>query len=132
MKPRVSIQLFEVNHENTKAVYRSSRLEVVLVKSALKIYSKVSGKHPCRSEISIWLLFNFVEIALLHGCSPANLLQFFRTPFSKNTSWWLLLNEWNTFKVSKCLDCRLERRNYRLSGPFLQSTNPWMFDKFLL
>ena len=26
-----------------------------------------------------------------HGCSPANLLHIFRTPFSKNTSRWLLL-----------------------------------------
>ena len=29
---------------------------------------------------------NFIEIALWHGCSPANLLYIFRTPFPKNTS----------------------------------------------
>ena len=41
--------------------------------------------------ISIKLLCNFIEIALLHGCSPVNLLHIFRTPFPKNTSGWLLL-----------------------------------------
>ena len=28
-----------------------------------------------------------------HGCSPVNLLVIFRTPFPKNTSWWLLLDK---------------------------------------
>ena len=51
---------------------------------------------------SIKLLFNFIEIALWRGCSPANLLYIFRTPFSKNNSGWLLLsfaqktNLWDT------------------------------------
>ena len=35
---------------------------------------------------------NFTEITVRHGCSPVNLLHIFRTPFSKNTSGWLLLN----------------------------------------
>ena len=35
---------------------------------------------------------NFIEITLWHGCSPVNLLHIFRTPFSKNTSRWLLLS----------------------------------------
>ena len=34
---------------------------------------------------------NFVEIALRRGCSPANLLHIFRTPFYKNISGGLLL-----------------------------------------
>ena len=34
---------------------------------------------------------NFIEIALWDGCSPVNLLHNFRTPFRKNTSGWLLL-----------------------------------------
>ena len=71
--------------------YRSSRPEVFLRKGALKIYSKFSGEHPCRSVISIKLHSNFIEIALRHGCSPANLLHIFTTPFLKNTSGWLLL-----------------------------------------
>ena len=32
-----------------------------------------------------------IEIILWHGCSTVNLLYIFRTPFPKNTSWWLLL-----------------------------------------
>ena len=34
---------------------------------------------------------NFIEIKLRHGCSAVNLLHIFRTPLTKNTSWWLLL-----------------------------------------
>ena len=37
------------------------------------------------------LLCNFIEITLRRGCSHINLLHIFRTPLSKNTSWWLLL-----------------------------------------
>ena len=39
----------------------------------------------------IKLLCDFIEITLLHGCSPVNLLHIFRAPFYKNTSEWLLL-----------------------------------------
>ena len=35
---------------------------------------------------------NFIEIALRHGCSPANLLHNITTPFLKNASGRLLLN----------------------------------------
>ena len=65
--------------------------EMFLRKGVLKICSKVTGEHPCRSAISIKLLCNFIKIALRHGCSPVNLLHIFRTPFLKNTSGWLLL-----------------------------------------
>ena len=34
---------------------------------------------------------NFIEITLLYGCSPVNLLHIFRTPSPKNTFGWLLL-----------------------------------------
>ena len=54
-----------------------------LGKGVLKICSKLTGEHPCRSVISI---YNFTEIILRHGCSPVNLLHIFRTPFPKNTS----------------------------------------------
>ena len=53
---------------------------VFLRKSVLKICSKFTGEHLCRSVISIKL------------CSPVNLLQIFKTPFPRNTSGWLLLN----------------------------------------
>ena len=76
---------------------RSSPPEVFLQKGILKICSKFTGEHPCRSvisiklfpcrsAISIKLLCDFVEIILWHGCSPVNLRHIFRTPFYKNTS----------------------------------------------
>ena len=65
---------------------RSSHPVVFLVKGVLKICSKFTGEHPCRSVISIKLLCNFIEITLRHGCSPVKLLHIFRTPFTKNTS----------------------------------------------
>ena len=37
--------------------------------------------------LNIW---NFIEITLRHGCSPVNLLDIFRTPFSKTVSGGLL------------------------------------------
>ena len=45
----------------------------------------------CRSVISIKLLWNFIEIALQHGCYPVNLIHIFKTPFYKNTYGGLLL-----------------------------------------
>ena len=35
---------------------------------------QIYRRHPCRSAISIKLFRNFMEIALLHMCSPVNLL----------------------------------------------------------
>ena len=67
-----------------------------LGKGILKICSKFTGEHPCRSVISIKLLCNFIEITLRHGCFPDNLLHIFRTSLLKNTSGWLLLNIMNT------------------------------------
>ena len=40
-------------------LYRSNSLEVFLGKGVLKICSKFTGEHPCRSVISIKLLCNF-------------------------------------------------------------------------
>ena len=37
------------------------------------------------------IVCNYIEIALRHRCSPANLLHIFGTPLPKNTSGWLLL-----------------------------------------
>ena len=70
---------------------RSSHPEVFLGKGVLKICSKFTGEHPCRSAISIKLLCNFIEITFRHGCSPVNLQHIFRTPFLKDTSGTLLL-----------------------------------------
>ena len=84
-------------------ISRSIRPGVFLVKGVLKKRSKFIGEHPCwsvisikrqpcRSMILIKLLCNFIEITLRHGCFPVNFLYIFRERFSKNTSWWLLLN----------------------------------------
>ena len=66
-------------------IQRSSHPEVLVGKSVLKMCSKFTGEHSCRSVIPINLQGNFIEITLWHGCCPANLLHIFRTPFLKNT-----------------------------------------------
>ena len=82
----------EINIFNTYfSNYRGSHPEVFLGKGCLKICSKFTKEYPCRSVISIHLQSIFIEITLWHGCSPANLLHIFRTPFLKITSGWLLL-----------------------------------------
>ena len=70
---------------------RSSHPEVFLGKGVLKICSKFTGEHPCKSVISIKLLCNFIETGFRRGCSLLNLPHIFRTPFPKNTSGLLLL-----------------------------------------
>ena len=69
----------------------SSPPEVLLGKLVLKICSKFTGEHPGQSAISVKLLCNLIQFALLHRCSPVNLLHIFRTSFPKNTSGGLLL-----------------------------------------
>ena len=76
---------------NRNSPFRSSRPEAFLRKGLLKICSKFTGEHPCRSAISINVQSNFIDIALRHGCSPVNFLHIFRTPFPMKTSRLLLL-----------------------------------------
>ena len=66
--------------------FRISHPEVFLGKGVLKIYSKFTGEQPCRS-----VLYNFIEIALRHDCSPVNLLHISEHFFPRNTSGSLLL-----------------------------------------
>ena len=47
--------------------FRSIRPAVLLVKVVLKICSKFTEEHPCRSVVLIKLQSNFIEIALRHG-----------------------------------------------------------------
>ena len=65
-----------------------------LGKCFLKIGSKFTGEHPCRSAISIKLLSNFIEITLWHSCTPVvhSCTIKSRTTFYKNTYGGLLLN----------------------------------------
>ena len=71
--------------------FRSRHPKVFLEKGVLKICSKFTGEHPCRSAISTKLQSNFIEITLQHGRSPVNLQHVFKAPFYKNISGGLLL-----------------------------------------
>ena len=60
----ISVRLYDYNQitwntcfKITEATYRSSHPEVFLRKGVLKIYSKFTREHPCRSVISIKLLW---------------------------------------------------------------------------
>ena len=77
---------------NFLATWESRKAEVCLGKCVLKICSKFTGEYPCRSTISIMLYSNFIETTLRHGRSAVNLLDMFRTPFSENSSGWVVLN----------------------------------------
>ena len=87
--------------------FRSSRPEVFLRKSALKICSKFTGEHPCRSAVSIKLLCNFIKIVLRHGCSLVNLQHIIEIPFLKNTSGGLLLSVASSDNLPFILDLNL-------------------------
>ena len=87
----IFLALFQVTDIISSFNSRSSRPEVFLRKGVLKICSKFTGEHPCRSVISTKLLSSFIKITLQHGCSPVNLLYIFRSPLPKNTSGGLLL-----------------------------------------
>ena len=50
---------------------RSSRPEVFLGKGVLKICRKFTGEHPCRSVISIKLLYSFIALQLYWNHSLA-------------------------------------------------------------
>ena len=54
------------SRNKTEAITRSSQPEAFLGKDVPKICSKFTGKHSCRSVISIKLLCNFIKIALQH------------------------------------------------------------------
>ena len=99
----------------------SSRPEVFLRKGVLKMYSKFTGEHPCRSAISIKLFCNFIEISLRYGCSPVNLLHIFRTSFPKNTSEWLLL----VFRIYP-LKFHFSKASLKNSTTYLLWFNNWI------
>ena len=73
-------------------LFRSSGTEVFLEKGVLKICSKLTENHLCRSAISVKFQ---IKITFRHdfsrGSSPVNLPHIFRIPFLKNTPRWLLL-----------------------------------------
>ena len=80
-----------------------------LGKDVLKVCSKFTGEHPCRSAISIKLLCNFIEITRRHGCFPANLLHQRKSQKQSNTP---------TYYVRKWLQISRSGNiwHFRLSG----------------
>ena len=90
-----------------------------LGKGVLKICSKFTAEHPCRSAISIKLLCNFIEIALWYWCFPVNLLNIFKTAFYKNTSEWLLLKE----IISQAIRSIFLKREEKGAFPLFHSFN---------
>ena len=104
--------------ENTN---RSSHQEVFFRKGVLKVCIKFTGEHSCRSEISIKLQSNFIEIILPHECSPVNLLHVFRTPFPRNNSGGAVsLLTLSVYKIFiKALYKRLSRSNLKLFQKYL-------------
>ena len=65
----------------------SSRPEVFCKKGILRNFTKLIGKHPCRS-----FLFNTVAgLNLNQAKIPVNFAKFLRTPFYIEHLWWLLL-----------------------------------------
>ena len=90
-QPSVQGSTIHSTFNTANLIFRRSHPEMFLGKRVVKICSKLTGEPPHRSVISIKLLCKFIEITLRHGCSHVNLLHFFRTAFTKNTSGWLLL-----------------------------------------
>ena len=67
-----------------------------LGKVVLKICTKFTGEHSCRSVISIKLLCSFIEIKLQHGCTPVNLLRILKQFYWNHTPAWVLLHIFRT------------------------------------
>ena len=65
----------------------NSHPEVFLGTGVLKICSKFTEEHPCRSVISIKLLCNFIEITLRHGCPPVNFLYIWTASSEIQSNW---------------------------------------------
>ena len=100
--------------EHLRMTARNNHPEVFVGKGVLKICSKFTGEHPCRSAMSIKLQSKLIEITLGHGCSPKNLQHIFKTLFLKKTSGRLLLD---------CFFCLSVNFNMFFRTLFLESTS---------
>ena len=92
---------------------RNNHLEVFLGKGVLKICSKFTGEHPCRSAISIKLQRNF----------------------SKNTSGWLLLfwfyvSKFQVFFLTHFMPRPLSILSENIRNLFPYYLTPWFPDVF--
>ena len=57
VQTEIKIIMIDVSCKDLLTKYRNSHPEVFLGKGVLKICSKCTGEHPCRSAISIKLLW---------------------------------------------------------------------------
>ena len=82
---------------------------------------KRKGKKPWRkvseTEAAVQLLYNFIEIALRHGCFPVNLLHIFRTPFLKNS---------NFIEITLRYGCSPVNLLHVFRTLFLKNTSGWL------
>ena len=89
------------NKQNiTRRIIRGNPTEVFLRESILKICNKFTGEHPCRSLISIKLLYNLIETHFGKSIllKNLNISNFFRTTFYEKTEQpFLLLNNRKSF-----------------------------------
>ena len=76
--------------------FRSSPSEVLLGKGVLKICSKFTGEHPCRSAISIKLqqLYWNCTLAWMFSCKFA---AYFQNTFSQQHLWRAASKSWSLF-----------------------------------
>ena len=63
---------------------------------------------------------NFIEITLRYGCSPVNLLHIFRTPFPKNTSKWLLPDDFCSYYQKIVVK---KKKRFLYSNVFINTIN---------
>ena len=118
--------------------FRSSRPKVFICKGVLKLCSKFTGEHPCRSVILIKLQSNFIEITLRHGYSSVKLLHVSRTPFPRNASGWLFLSLRSSREVWRRLQaimidngqyyCRVKKKNSSRKIQKFESILSWPDD----
>ena len=88
---------------------------VFLRRGVPKIWSKVTGEHPCRSEISLKLPSNLIEITFRHGCSPVNLQHIIRTPFLR-----FPLDGCFCFSLIKNMNFDKNEKESKIGNPFLE------------
>ena len=63
----------------------------ILIKKCSENMEQIYRRTPCRSVISIKLLYNFIEIPLRHGASQVDFLHIVKTPSYKSIYRGLLL-----------------------------------------
>ena len=75
---------------------KSSRLKVLYKIGVLKIFTKLTGKHPYRSlyynKVAGLRPGNLLKETLRCNFFPMNCVKFLRIPFSIKYLWWLLLS----------------------------------------